>query len=89
VARALLLAVRRALLPGGTLVIGEPLAGVPGAAPMGDAYFGFYLRAMGSGRPRTARQLHEMLQECGFEAIRTVPTLRPLLTGLITARAPG
>jgi demethylspheroidene O-methyltransferase len=89
VARALLLAVRRALLPGGTLVIGEPLAGVPGAAPMGDAYFGFYLRAMGSGRPRTARQLHEMLRECGFEAIRTVPTLRPLLTGLITARAPS
>jgi demethylspheroidene O-methyltransferase len=53
---------------------------------MGDAYFGLYLHAMGSGRPRTARQLMEMLRTSGFEAVREVPTARPLLTGVLTAR---
>ncbi len=82
----LLSTVRQALPAGGTVVIGEPLAGAPGATPMGDAYFGLYLQAMGSGRPRTARQLTEMLRISGFEAVREVPTARPLLTGLLTAR---
>ncbi len=53
----LLAAVRQALPAGGTVVIGEPLAGAPGAAAMGDAYFGLYLHAMGSGRPRTAARV--------------------------------
>ncbi len=43
-----------ALPPGGTLLIAEPMAGTPGAEAMGDAYFGLYLWAMGSGRPRSA-----------------------------------
>jgi demethylspheroidene O-methyltransferase len=86
VAYHLLTAVRQALPAGGTVVIGEPLAGAPGAAAMGDAYFGLYLHAMGSGRPRTAAQLTEMLRSSGFEAVRQVPTARPLLTGLLTAR---
>jgi demethylspheroidene O-methyltransferase len=85
----LLAAVRRALPPGGALVIGEPFAEAPGSAPMGDAYFGMYLYAMGSGRPRTALQLEAMLRATGFAAIRTVPTARPLLTGLISARTPA
>ncbi len=82
----LLWAVQRALPAGGTVVVGEPLAGAPGATSMGDAYFGLYLHAMGSGRPRTAPQLTEMLRISGFEAVREVPTARPLLTGLLTAR---
>ena len=47
----------RALPPGGTLLIAEPMADTPGAEPMGDAYFGFYLLAMGSGRARTPDEL--------------------------------
>ena len=43
-----------ALPPGGTLLLAEPMAGTPGAEPVGDAYFGFYLLAMGSGRPAHA-----------------------------------
>ena len=82
----LLTAVRQALPAGGMVVIGEPLAGAPGAAAMGDAYFGLYLHAMGSGRPRTAAQLTEMLRISGFEAVRQVPTARPLLAGVLTAR---
>ena len=82
----LLAAVRSALPAGGTLVIGEPLAGTRGAAAMGDAYFGLYLHAMGSGKPRTAARLTEMLRISGFEAVRQVPTARPLLAGVLTAR---
>jgi demethylspheroidene O-methyltransferase len=69
-------------------VIGEPFANAPGAAPMGDAYFGLYLHAMGSGRPRSASQLAAMLQRAGYVAIREVATARPLLTGVLTARNP-
>ena len=53
-ALAILRAARQALPPDGTLLLAEPMAGAAGAEPVGDAYFGFYLLAMGSGRPRTA-----------------------------------
>ena len=39
------------------LLIAEPMAGVPGAEQVGGAYFGFYLMAMGTGRPRTAPEI--------------------------------
>lgn len=83
--RRLLAAAHAALPPGGTLLLAEPLAGTPGAEPMGEAYFGFYLLAMGSGRPRTAMELAAMLGEAGFVRVRQRRTRRPLLTGLITA----
>jgi demethylspheroidene O-methyltransferase len=47
-ALAILRAVRAALPRGGTLLVAEPMAGVPGAQAMGDAYFGLYLLAMGA-----------------------------------------
>lgn len=83
----LLRAVRRALPPGGTLVIAEPMAGAVGAEPIGAAYFGFYLLAMGRGRARTPAELRQLLEATGFIDIRAVPTRTPMLTGLITARA--
>ena len=46
-------ALRRALPADGVLLLAEPMSGTAGAEPIGDAYFGFYLLAMGSGRPRT------------------------------------
>jgi demethylspheroidene O-methyltransferase len=61
------------------------MAGTPGAEPVGDAYFGFYLLAMGSGRPRRAEELHAMLRQAGFAASRERATRRPLLTRLIVA----
>ncbi|MGI9246139.1 MAG: methyltransferase, partial [Steroidobacteraceae bacterium] len=87
--RTLLRAVRTALEPGGTLVVAEPMAGTPGSVAMGDAYFGFYLHAMGSGRPRTAAELAQLLQEAGFTAIEERATARPLLVRVLTARNPG
>lgn len=88
VVRSILAAVQRALPAGGIVVIGEPLAGTRGAAAMGDAYFGLYLHAMGSGRPRTAAELQGMLAAAGFDSVRQIPTARPLLASVLTARKP-
>jgi demethylspheroidene O-methyltransferase len=86
-ALTLLRAVHAALPPGGKLLLAEPMADTPGAEPIGGAYFGFYLLAMGQGRPRTAARLQAMLAEAGFRASRPVATQTPLLTGLIVAEA--
>lgn len=86
-AMAVLRAVRRALPAGGTLLLAEPMAETSGARPSGDAYFGFYLLAMGSGRPRTAAELDRMLDEAGFCQRRLVATRTPMLCRLIVARA--
>ena len=80
--------VRRALTPGGTLLVAEPMSGTPGAEPMGAAYFGMYLLAMGSGRPRTATELTAMLEAAGFERIRLLPTDIPLQVRVLAAVKP-
>jgi demethylspheroidene O-methyltransferase len=64
---ALLRAIRRVIADDATLLIAEPLAGTPGAEPVG-AYFAFYLLAMGSGRPRTAAEMRGLLAAAGFDA---------------------
>ena len=84
----LLRAVYRALPEGGRVVVAEPLAETPGAVRMGDAYFGIYLLAMGSGRPRTLARLVGMLAEAGFTRVRSLPTPQPLQTAVIVARRP-
>jgi demethylspheroidene O-methyltransferase len=88
-ALALLTAAHAALPPGGTLLLAEPMAGTAGAEPVGDAYFGFYLLAMGSGRPRRAEELHAMLHAAGFASSRERPTRRPLLTRVLIAQKTG
>jgi demethylspheroidene O-methyltransferase len=83
---AKILAAARAALPsGGTLLLAEPMAGTSGAEAMGDAYFGLYLLAMGSGRARTPLVLTEFLRAAGFARVRQVATHTPLLTGLLVA----
>jgi demethylspheroidene O-methyltransferase len=84
---SLLRAIHRALPAGGTLLIAEPISGVRGSEPIGDAYFAFYLMAMGSGRPRSFERLREMLTEAGFADIALRPAAMPMLTSIITARA--
>lgn len=86
-AATLLRAVHQALVPGGTLLLAEPMAGTRGAEPMGDAYFGFYLLAMGRGRPRTEAELTAMLRTAGFVSVRALPTRMPLQTRLLQAQA--
>jgi demethylspheroidene O-methyltransferase len=86
-AMQILRATRRALPPRGTLLLAEPMAEAPGAGRVGDAYFGWYLLAMGRGKPRAPRRLIEMLAAAGYDEARVVPTHMPLQTGLIVARA--
>jgi demethylspheroidene O-methyltransferase len=83
----LLRAVHRTLPGNGTLLVAEPISGMRGAAPIGDAYFAFYLLAMGSGRPRTFKRLREMLAQAGFADIALRPVAMPMLASVITARA--
>ena len=82
----ILRAAHDALPAGGTVIVAEPMAGTPGAEAMGDAYFGFYLLAMGRGRARAPAQLVQMLAAAGFARARQVPTRIPLQTGLVVAR---
>jgi demethylspheroidene O-methyltransferase len=81
----LLSRVRAALPSGGILLVAEAMAGVPGAETVGDAYFSFYLMAMGKGRARRPEELHAMLRTAGFRRSRQVHTRYPIQTGLIVA----
>jgi len=74
-----------ALRPGGHLLIAEPMAGTRGAEPIGDTYFSLYLWAMGSGRPRTARELQTMCLAAGFSGVREFKTPIPALTRVLVA----
>jgi demethylspheroidene O-methyltransferase len=85
-ALAILRAVRRALPPTGVLVLAEPMADTAGAEPMGAAYFGFYLLAMGRGRPRSKDDLIALLHSAGFDRVRELPTGLPLQTRVLLAR---
>ncbi len=84
-ALALLRAIHAALPAGGRLFLAEPMARTPGAEPVGDAYFGFYLLAMGSGRPRSSVEIRAMLREAGFAKSRVLATAMPLTTSAILA----
>ena len=82
----LLRAAYAALPKGGKLLIAEPMSDTPGAEPIGDAYFGFYLLAMGRGRPRRPAELKLLLEAAGFGQIRTLPTRRPILISAMIAK---
>jgi demethylspheroidene O-methyltransferase len=84
--RALLHAVRDCLPPGGTVLVAEPMARTPGAEAVGDAYFGFYLLAMGRGRPRTFGEIADLLKDAGFEDVRAVRTRTPMIASLAVGR---
>ena len=79
--------VRSALQPGQKIMVAEPMAGTKGAEKAGDAYFGFYLMAMRSGRPRTEAELREFLERTGFGRTRKYATSNPLLTQVLVADA--
>lgn len=89
--RQLLNAARVALLQSGKsgragrVLIAEPMADTAGASRMGDAYFGFYLLAMGRGRARTPSEISELLKSCGFSEPTLLPTRLPMQTSVLIA----
>ncbi|RFO97012.1 hypothetical protein DIC66_11035 [Rhodoferax lacus] len=78
-----------ALPVGGTLLLAEPMAQEPLEAQAGDAYFHFYLLAMGAGRLRTPTELSRMLADTGFVHVELLPNAMPIHTRLLVARKPG
>jgi len=78
--------IHEALPVGGTLLLAEPMAQEADFAPQGDAYFHFYLLAMGNGRLRTASELTDMLEGAGFTCVERVPNPMPLHTEILIAR---
>lgn len=85
VVSTLLRAIRRALAPGGTLLIAEPMSGIPEARRVSDVYFAFYLQAMGSGRPRSPAELETLTRAAGFRHFRRYRTARPMLASVVAA----
>lgn len=89
-ARALMLLerARRALRPGGTIIIAEPMSNTPDTRTVTDVYFAFYLLAMGRGQTRSPSQIMNLLRVSGFQDARRVPTARPMLTSAVAATTP-
>ncbi len=86
-AQALLANIHASLAPGARLLIAEPMAGISGAEPMGEAFFGLYLWAMGSGRPRSPAELVAMLRAAGFSRAQVIATAQPVNASVIIAQA--
>jgi demethylspheroidene O-methyltransferase len=82
----LLRSAREALPPDGALLVAEPMSAAPKADRIADAYFGFYLLAMGRGRARTPRRIMDMMRDAGFRRARVLNTRTPMLLRLIVAR---
>lgn len=76
--------IRRQCAANATLLIAEPMAGVAGAEAVGDAYFGFYLLAMGSGRARNQAEIDTLLVAAGFAPSRAIATPVPLVCSVLT-----
>jgi demethylspheroidene O-methyltransferase len=87
--RQLLANVFDALNPGGTLLLAEPMAETKGFEAMGHAYFGFYLLAMGRGRPRTEGEIRGLLTEAGFKGIKLLNSYMPLNAQILQCNKPG
>mgnify|MGYP006278454727 CR=1 FL=1 len=82
--RDILRAIHQALPRGGTLVLAEPMAQAPGDQPQAsDAYFHYYLLAMGAGRLRSHVELAALMRESGFGAITLLDNAMPIHTRIL------
>jgi demethylspheroidene O-methyltransferase len=85
----MLLAKAHAALPaGGRIIVSEPMSGGDHPRRAGDAYFGLYCLAMGTGRARSAEEIGQALQDAGFVDIRVRRTARAFITSVVEARKP-
>ena len=88
VVRTILRKAHAALPAGGVLLVAEPMAQDADAPAehQADAYYHFYLMAMGAGRLRTAQEIRGLLSEAGFTAIEQVPNAMPIHGQLVLGR---
>jgi demethylspheroidene O-methyltransferase len=90
VVKQLLQKIHAALPIGGVLLLAEPMAqtlsNTHSGSAQSDAYFHFYLLAMGAGRLRTPEELMHLMAEAGFGQIEHLPNAMPIHAQLIVAR---
>jgi demethylspheroidene O-methyltransferase len=88
VVRQLFAKAHAALPAGGVLLVAEPMAQSPEApsADQADAYYHFYLMAMGSGRLRTPGEIAVLMREAGFTSIEQVPNRMPIHGQIVVGR---
>ena len=90
VVRQILQKAHAALPVGGVLLLAEPMAqpdeeaGQPSASA--DAYFHFYLLAMGAGRLRTPKELQSLMEEAGFTHVERLPNAMPIHARILLGR---
>lgn len=84
-ALALLKNCHQALPRNGRLILAEPMGLERHGDPAADTYFGFYFRAMGRGRCRTAAENRLMLESAGFQKVVEVRTAMPFLARVLVA----
>jgi demethylspheroidene O-methyltransferase len=76
--KILLKSIFNALPTEGKLLIAEPMAQTPEHPAMGDAYFGFYLLAMGRGKPRSIQEISSLAIDSGFKTIEILRCNMPI-----------
>ena len=86
-ATSILRNIRQSLEPGQRLLIAEPMARIAGAEAMGEAFFGFYLWAMGSGRARSPAEIIAMTKAAGFSRARLIAGPQPVIASIVIATA--
>jgi demethylspheroidene O-methyltransferase len=87
--RAILKKIFEALPAGGRLLLAEPMAQEPGEKPLADAYYHYYLLAMGAGRLRTASELVALMQDSGFRQVERLSNAMPIHAKILVGRKPG
>ncbi len=77
-----------ALPVGGVLLVAEPMARSVDEPTenQADAYYHFYLMAMGPGRLRTPQEIAALMREAGFAAIEQLPNAMPIHGQLMVGR---
>lgn len=90
VVRQILQKAHAALPAGGALLLAEPMAQpvqeAGQASASVDAYFHFYLLAMGAGRLRTPQELQTLMEEAGFTHVELVPNAMPIHARILAGR---
>ncbi len=81
VVKQLLKAIYVALPVGGKLLLAEPMA--RDGASVSDAYFHFYLLAMGAGRLRTQHELSTLMSAAGFSQVHAISNPLRLHAGVL------
>ncbi|MGA1664591.1 MAG: methyltransferase, partial [Burkholderiaceae bacterium] len=69
----------------GRLIVADPMSAEGRDSRMAEAYFGFYLRSMRGGRPRSQSELAGLLRKAGFTKVQPRSTPLPMQCSVMEA----